>query len=78
MRGRRSVLSHPAAAERRDQRQIPGAGNDTPGLYFVGRLASYKYYNMDQVVGAALKLYAQLSEKTWAGQMKRAEAVIAS
>jgi UDP-galactopyranose mutase len=24
---------------------------ETPGVYFVGRLATYKYYNMDQVVG---------------------------
>ena len=24
----------------------------TPGVHFVGRLATYKYYNMDQVVGA--------------------------
>ena len=37
--------------------------NDTPGLYFVGRLASYKYYNMDQVVGAALTLYRKISGK---------------
>lgn len=28
----------------------------TPGVHFVGRLATYKYYNMDQVVGQALKL----------------------
>ncbi|MDQ6624958.1 MAG: UDP-galactopyranose mutase [Verrucomicrobiota bacterium] len=35
--------------------------NDTPGLYFVGRLASYKYYNMDQVVGQALTLYRKIS-----------------
>lgn len=27
----------------------------TPGVTFVGRLAQYRYYNMDQVVGAALK-----------------------
>lgn len=27
---------------------------DTPGVTFVGRLAQYRYYNMDQVVGAAL------------------------
>ena len=26
----------------------------TPGVYFVGRLATYKYYNMDQVVAQAL------------------------
>jgi len=25
------------------------------GVTFVGRLAQYRYYNMDQVVGAALK-----------------------
>ncbi|HEV3410404.1 MAG TPA: UDP-galactopyranose mutase, partial [Chthoniobacterales bacterium] len=37
--------------------------NDTPGLYFVGRLASYKYYNMDQVVGASLTLYKKLRQK---------------
>jgi len=37
--------------------------NDTPGLYFVVRLASYKYYNMDQVVGQALTLYRKISGK---------------
>ena len=29
----------------------------TPGVYFVGRLATYKYYNMDQVVAQALATY---------------------
>jgi UDP-galactopyranose mutase len=29
----------------------------TPGVHFVGRLATYKYYNMDQVVAQALSLY---------------------
>jgi UDP-galactopyranose mutase len=28
----------------------------TPGVHFVGRLATYKYYNMDQVVAQALAL----------------------
>ena len=28
----------------------------TPNVHFVGRLATYKYYNMDQVVGQALAL----------------------
>jgi UDP-galactopyranose mutase len=32
----------------------------TPGVHFVGRLATYKYYNMDQVVGQALALYARI------------------
>jgi UDP-galactopyranose mutase len=34
---------------------------ETPGVHFVGRLATYKYYNMDQVVGSALTLYAKLT-----------------
>ena len=30
------------------------------GIHFVGRLATYKYYNMDQVVAQALTLYARI------------------
>ncbi len=33
----------------------------TPGVRFVGRLATYKYYNMDQVVAQALTVYAKIS-----------------
>ena len=36
----------------------------TPGIHFVGRLATYKYYNMDQVVAQALTLCAKLSGAT--------------
>ncbi|HEY0180334.1 MAG TPA: UDP-galactopyranose mutase [Dokdonella sp.] len=32
----------------------------TPGVDFVGRLGTYRYYNMDQVVGQALALYKRL------------------
>jgi UDP-galactopyranose mutase len=32
-------------------------------VHFVGRLATYRYYNMDQVVAQALKLYADLVEE---------------
>ncbi len=32
-------------------------------VYFVGRLATYKYYNMDQCVAVALTLYQYLSNK---------------
>jgi UDP-galactopyranose mutase len=35
----------------------------TPGVHFVGRLATYRYYNMDQVVGQALALHARLCEE---------------
>lgn len=31
-----------------------------PGVHFVGRLATYKYYNMDQVVAQALTVFAKL------------------
>jgi UDP-galactopyranose mutase len=33
----------------------------TTGVHFVGRLATYKYYNMDQVVAQALTLYSKLT-----------------
>ncbi|MDP9364486.1 MAG: UDP-galactopyranose mutase [Chloroflexota bacterium] len=33
----------------------------TPNVHFVGRLATYKYYNMDQVVAQALATYERIS-----------------
>jgi UDP-galactopyranose mutase len=36
--------------------------DETPNVHFVGRLATYKYYNMDQVVAQALKTYRTISE----------------
>ena len=30
-------------------------------VHFVGRLATYKYYNMDQVTGQALTTYAKIA-----------------
>lgn len=33
----------------------------TAGVHFVGRLATYKYYNMDQVVGQALALVDRIA-----------------
>jgi UDP-galactopyranose mutase len=37
--------------------------DQTPHVYFVGRLATYKYYNMDQVVAQSLTLYKKITEK---------------
>jgi UDP-galactopyranose mutase len=34
----------------------------TPGVYFTGRLGTYKYYNMDQVVAQSLTLFKKLNE----------------
>jgi UDP-galactopyranose mutase len=33
----------------------------TPGVHFVGRLGTYKYYNMDQVVAQALTVFSKIS-----------------
>jgi UDP-galactopyranose mutase len=33
-------------------------------IHFVGRLATYKYYNMDQIVGQALTTYAKMTSAT--------------
>lgn len=34
----------------------------TPDVWFVGRLATYRYYNMDQVVGQALATFRRINE----------------
>jgi UDP-galactopyranose mutase len=34
-----------------------------PGVHFVGRLATYRYYNMDQVVGQALATFRRIAER---------------
>ncbi len=35
----------------------------TPDVYFCGRLANYRYFNMDQVVAQALHLYRNIAEE---------------
>jgi UDP-galactopyranose mutase len=44
-------------------------GDAEDGVHFVGRLATYKYYNMDQVVAQALTLYKRLREGVPRGQI---------
>lgn len=39
-----------------------GLADALPNVHFVGRLATYKYYNMDQVVAQALTLFNRLME----------------
>lgn len=43
-------------------RRYQALADATPNVHFVGRLATYRYYNMDQVVGQALALYGRLAE----------------
>jgi UDP-galactopyranose mutase len=35
----------------------------TPGVYFAGRLGTYRYYNMDQVVAQALKTWERIRSR---------------
>lgn len=37
--------------------------NEYPNLYLLGRLAQYKYYNMDLIINEALKLYDEIKNK---------------
>jgi UDP-galactopyranose mutase len=41
-------------------RKYQALADATPRVTFVGRLASYRYYNMDQVVAQALSAYARM------------------
>jgi UDP-galactopyranose mutase len=43
-------------------RKYKALAEATPNVHFVGRLATYKYYNMDQVVGQALALIDSMVE----------------
>jgi UDP-galactopyranose mutase len=51
----------------------------TPGVTFVGRLATYRYYNMDQVVGQALAAFRKLDlRRAKAGQQAQPAATVAA
>jgi UDP-galactopyranose mutase len=47
-------------------RQYKAKADLTPNVHFAGRLGTYKYYNMDQVVAQALKLFETITEGTGA------------
>ncbi|WP_437322985.1 UDP-galactopyranose mutase [Sorangium sp. So ce381] len=48
-------------------RKYKALAEATPNVRFVGRLATYRYYNMDQVVGQALATFDQIREATLDG-----------
>jgi UDP-galactopyranose mutase len=54
-------VPRPENAER--YAQYEALAEATPNVHFVGRLATYKYYNMDQVVAQALTLYKRLASR---------------
>jgi UDP-galactopyranose mutase len=44
-------------------KQYKALADALPNVHFVGRLATYKYYNMDQVVAQALTVFNNLQER---------------
>lgn len=47
-------------------KQYKALADTTSNVHFVGRLATYRYYNMDQVVAQALAVYAKITaQPTW-------------
>ena len=48
-----------------------------PGVHFVGRLATYRYYNMDQVVGQALATYRRLKPTLATRRVEDGAAILA-
>ena len=44
-------------------RRYKALADELEDVFFVGRLATYKYYNMDQVVGQALATFRRIEEK---------------
>ncbi|HEY0163778.1 MAG TPA: UDP-galactopyranose mutase, partial [Sphingomicrobium sp.] len=77
--GRTSITFEYPSAEGDPYYPIPRAENqelfkkyealadETPNVTFVGRLATYRYYNMDQVVGQALATFRRLDAKRKTG-----------
>ncbi|MEG3124247.1 UDP-galactopyranose mutase [Sphingomonas sp. GB1N7] len=51
----------PRADNQAVYKQYEALADALPDVSFVGRLATYKYYNMDQVVGQALATYRRLA-----------------
>jgi UDP-galactopyranose mutase len=49
----------------------------TPDVTFVGRLATYRYYNMDQIVGQALATFRKMDEKRRLGGPRESAAAAA-
>ena len=48
----------------------------TDNVTFVGRLATYRYYNMDQIVGQALATFRKLDQKR--RQRRKLETAVAA
>ena len=50
-------------------RQYQMLAERTPDVHFCGRLATYRYYNMDQVVAQALALFGRIRSQRERGSV---------
>ena len=53
----------PRAENQALYKKYEALADSTDGVTFVGRLATYRYYNMDQIVGQALATFRRMDEK---------------
>jgi len=53
----------PRAENQALYKRYEALADSTKGVTFVGRLATYRYYNMDQIVGQALATFRRIDEK---------------
>ncbi|MER8978019.1 UDP-galactopyranose mutase [Mesorhizobium sp. M0239] len=62
----------PRAENEELYKRYEALGATCPDVWFVGRLATYRYYNMDQVVGQALATFARIQKSVpeWASARK--------
>ncbi len=60
-RGRPLLSRARARRTRRSTVEYQELADADAGVHFLGRLGTYKYYNMDQVVAQALTLYSKMS-----------------
>lgn len=58
-------------------KQYQALAEATPAVHFVGRLATYKYYNMDQVVAQALSVCGKIAGASSRSDLLRLPAVAA-
>lgn len=63
----------PRAENQTLYRRYEALADALPNISFVGRLATYRYYNMDQVVGQALATYRRLAPRLTAPATAAAE-----
>jgi UDP-galactopyranose mutase len=63
----------PCAESQALYKRYEALAHQTPGVTFVGRLGTYRYYNMDQVVGQALAAYARIEAESRSGDRPLAQ-----